>query len=80
MEIASSMASLARLTIVNLLNTYAGLDSAIREDKTNSGFMISSLVIRHFLGIEWIEKNIYPDPKKSGIMRLDDPLTICARL
>jgi len=63
--------SLSKLTIGNLLNTYSELPQPMKYSKTDAGFMICSLVVKHFLGIEWLEKNVYPHPTKGGILRLD---------
>ncbi len=65
------MASLTKLTVLNLLNTYTGLSENMKASPTDGGLMISTLVIKHFLGIEWLEKHIYPHAMRSGFMRLD---------
>jgi len=65
------MTSLTKLTVLNLLNTYSGLPEHMKNSPTDGGFMISTLVIRHFFGIEWLEKHIYPHATRGGFMRLD---------
>jgi hypothetical protein len=59
------MAALRQIKVVDLMATWAGLPAHIRNDT-----QIASLVVKHFLGLSWIDKHIDPDATNLGILTL----------
>jgi hypothetical protein len=62
-----------RITIRNLLNTFANIVSApeLRDDEWARSYYLSLAVIKHFLGAEWAEEHLKPDAGARGFLQPD---------
>lgn len=52
-----------RLYLRHLLNKYYALPDEVKREKTVCGAVIALGVARHYLGLDWIERNIDPDAR-----------------
>jgi hypothetical protein len=62
------MATLPRIQVEHLLNTYLSLPDDIRE--RSPSFHIGLSVVKYYLGEDWLEKHLNPLVAASGFMRL----------
>jgi hypothetical protein len=65
------MATPARITARNLLNTVVGFSDEIRNDPWGRSYWLAISVIKHFLGEEWIATHLEPKSGASGFLQPD---------
>jgi len=60
-----------RITWNNLLSTAAGFPPEITERQPAIDFTISLAIVKHFLGVDWLERHTSPFDSRPGYFRLD---------
>jgi hypothetical protein len=65
------MAPISRITVRNLLNTITGFPPEITRDPWGRSYTLGLVVIKHFLGEDWIIKHLEPQSGAKGFMKPD---------
>jgi hypothetical protein len=67
----TTLDSLPRLTIRNLLNTVAGFPDEIKNDHWARSYALGLSVVKYFLGQPWIEEHLQPVSGATGFLQPD---------
>jgi hypothetical protein len=75
----TGLGSVPRLTLENLIKTAQGLPPEIEEDAPRC-FVLGLGIVKHFLGLPWIEEHISPEVSRPGFMRAEFSTSVHAHL